>query len=150
LTAVGYSGGYQNWEYYLTTRGAAGRGPADYEADLHLDYPIKMGTGRISVIADVFNLLDRQAKTALDQRYNRAQDGPCAGFESICDATDVNDTGINPGGAALGGGGVAVHPGTLTPIGTPNLASAPNPDFLKAGTSFTAPRTFRLGARFTF
>jgi hypothetical protein len=153
LTAVGYSGGYANWEYYLTKRGAAGRGPADYEADLHLDYPIKMGTGRVSVIADVFNILDRQGKTTLDQRYNRQEDGACAGFESICDATNVSPKGVapvNPAGAALGGGGIATKPGTLTPIGSVNLANAPNPDFLKAGTSFTYPRTFRLGARFTF
>jgi len=152
LTAVGYSAGYANWEYYLTTRGAAGRGPADYEADFHLDYPIKMGTGRMSIIADVFNILDRQAKTALDQRYNRAQDGPCAGFVAICDATDVtaNHSGLNAGGASLGGGGIATQKGTLTPVGSVNLANAPNPDFLKAGTAFTAPRTFRLGARYTF
>lgn len=152
LTAVGYSQAYQNWEHYLTTRGAAGRGPADYEADLHLDYPVKLGTGHMSIIADVFNILDRQGKTALDQRFNRAQDAECAGFVSICDATDVtsNHGGINAGGAALGDGGVAVQKGTLTPVGAVNLANAPNPDFLKAGTAFTGPRTFRLGARFTF
>jgi len=138
LTAVGYSAGYANWEYYLTPRGAVGRGPADYEADFHVDYPIKFGTGHMSVIADVFNILDRQAKTALDQRYDRVQDvtgaNPCPGFSSIC-----NDAG-----------GIAAIPGTVKPVGTVNLANAPNPDFLKAGTAFTQPRTFRLGARYTF
>ena len=138
LTAVGYSQGYANWEYYLTTRGALGRGPAEYEADFHVDYPVKVGIGRMSLIADVFNVLNRQAKTTLDQRFNRAQDGPCAGFESICDD------------ATGGGGGIQTNPGTLTPIGTINAANAPNPDFLKAGTIFTQPRTFRLGARYTF
>ena len=138
LTAVGYSAGYANWEYYLTPRGAAGRGPADYEADLHADYPIKFGTGHMSVIADVFNVLNRQAKTALDQRFDRVQDvtgaNPCPGFANVC-----NDAG-----------GIAAIPGTTKPVGTVNLANAPNPDFLKAGTAFTAPRTFRLGARYTF
>jgi outer membrane receptor protein involved in Fe transport len=138
LTAVGYSPGYANWEYYLTTRGAIGRGPADYEADFHVDYPVKFGTGRMSIVADVFNVLDRQAKTALDQRYDRVQDSTganrCPGFESICN----------------GAGGIAAIPGTVNPVGTVNLANAPNPDFLKAGTAFTAPRTFRLGARYTF
>jgi hypothetical protein len=139
LTAVGYSQGYQNWEYYLTTRGLLGRGPADYEMDFHVDYPIKFGgAGRVSIIADVFNILDRQSKTQLDQRFNRAQDDPCTGFESICDV----DSG--------GGGGIQTVPGTLTPVGKINPANAPNPDFLKAGTAFTAPRTFRLGARFSF
>jgi outer membrane receptor protein involved in Fe transport len=138
LTAVGYSQGYQNWEYYLTTRGALGRGPADYEADFHIDYPVKVGAQRLSVIADVFNVLDRQGKTAVDQRFNRAQDDPCTGFESICDT------------ASGGGGGVQTVKGTLTPIGKVDPSKAPNPDFLKAGTGFTSPRTFRLGARWTF
>jgi outer membrane receptor protein involved in Fe transport len=138
LTAVGYSAGYANWEYYLTTRGALGRGPADYEADLHVDYPIKMGTGRLSVIADVFNVMDRQGKTAVDLRFDRVQDvtgaNPCPGFSAVC-----NDAG-----------GIAAIPGTTKPVGTVNVSNAPNPDFLKAGTQFTQPRTFRLGARFTF
>ena len=139
LTAVGYSQGYQNWEYYLTKRGQLGRGPADYEADLHVDYPVRFsGAGRVSIIADVFNILDRQAKTTLDQRFNRAQDPACNGFESICDV---------PSG---GGGGILTVPNTLTPVGTIDPSKAPNPDFLKAGTNFTSPRTWRLGARFTF
>jgi hypothetical protein len=107
--------------------------------DFHVDYPIRFGgAGRVSLIADVFNILDRQAKTQLDQRFNRAQDDPCTGFETIC------DVGTN------GGGGIQTVAGTLTPIGKINPANAPNPDFLKAGTTFTNPRTFRLGARFSF
>ena len=138
LTAVGYSQGYQNWEYYLTTRGELGRGPADYEADFQIGYPVNLGTGRLNIIADVFNILDRQSKTRLDQRFNRAQDDPCTGFATICDV----DTG--------GGGGIQTVPGTLTPVGRINPANAPNPDFLKAGTQFTAPRTFRLGVRYSY
>jgi outer membrane receptor protein involved in Fe transport len=140
LTATGYSQAYQNWEYYLTTRGALGRGPADYEADFHVDYPVKVGTGHMSIIADVFNILDRQGKTAVDLRYNRAQDAPCLGFVG-------NSGAANP---CNGDGGLTTPNHTLTPNGTVNLAAAPNPDFLKAGTQFTSPRSFRLGARFTF
>jgi hypothetical protein len=138
LTAVGYSQGYQNWEYYLTTRGELGRGPADYEADLHFSYPIAAGPGRLNVVADIFNIFDRQAKNAVDLRFNRAQDDPCTGFEDICDAN------------AGGGGGILTEPGTLTPVGKIDPANAPNPDFLKAGTGFTNPRTFRLGIRYSF
>jgi len=144
LTARGYSGAYQNWEYYLSTRGVLGRGPADYEADFHVGYPINLGTGRLNVIGDIFNILDRQGKTAVDLRYNRAQDASCAGF-------------VVPSGKTIGdvcngdgGGGLVTTPGTLNPIGSVNTNAAPNPDFLKAGTSFTAPRTFRLGLRYTF
>lgn len=140
LTATGYSQAYQNWEYYLTTRGALGRGPADYEADFHVDYPIKVGTGRMSIIADVFNILDRQAKTQLDIRYNRAQDAPCTGFIGTNGSADPCN----------GDGGFTTPNHTLTPNGRVDLANAPNPDFLKAGTQFTQPRTFRLGARYTF
>jgi hypothetical protein len=135
LTATGYSFGYQNWEYYLTKRGALGRGPADYEADFHVDYPVKFGANRLSLIADVFNVLDRQGKTAVDLRFNRVQDGRCAGV-SPCN----------------GDGGLltdAAH-GSIVPLGSVNTAAAPNPDFLKAGTAFTSPRMFRLGARWTF
>jgi hypothetical protein len=144
LTAVGYSQGYQNWEYYLTTRGALGRGPADYEADFHLGYPINVSTGHLNVIADVFNILDRQSKTAVDLRYNRAQDAGCAGFVAPAGKTIADVCNGD------GGGGLVTTPGTLNPIGSVNVAAAPNPDFLKAGTAFTAPRTFRLGLRYTF
>jgi hypothetical protein len=47
-------------------------------------------------------------------------------------------------------GGIAVKSGTLDPVGTINLSDAANPDFLKAGTAFTLPRTIRFGARITF
>ncbi|HEX9492693.1 MAG TPA: TonB-dependent receptor, partial [Thermoanaerobaculia bacterium] len=141
LTATGYSQAYQNWEYYLTKRGVLGRGPADYEMDLHVDYPIKFsGVGRVSIIADIFNVLDRQAKTAVDLRYNRAQDDPCTGFIATAAPADPCN----------GDGGIATVANTLTPVGKVDLTKAPNPDFLKAGTAFTGPRTFRLGARFSF
>jgi hypothetical protein len=135
LTATGYSRAYQNWEYYLTKRGALGRGPADYEADFHIDYPVRFGANRISVIADVFNVLDRQGKTAVDLRFNRVQDGTCAGVAKC-----------NGDGGLLTD---AAH-GSLIPLGSVNTSAAPNPDFLKAGTAFTSPRMFRLGARLTF
>ena len=144
LTARGYSGAYQNWEYYLSTRGQLGRGPADYEADFHIGYPINVSTGHLNIIGDIFNILDRQAKTAVDLRYNRAQDATCAGFIVPAGKTTADVCNGD------GGGGLVTIPGTLTPVSSVNLNAAPNPDFLKAGTAFTAPRTFRLGLRYTF
>lgn len=135
LTAVGYSFAYANWEYYLTPRGALGRGPADYEADIQVAYPIPIGQARLRLVADVFNVFNIQRKTALDQRFNRTQDPSCTGIPADICTSD---------------GGLETIPGTITPKGTINIANAPNPDFLKAGTAFTQPRTIRFGARITF
>ena len=70
LTAYGYSLAYSNWEYYLTPRGSLGYGPADYEMDVHVGYPIKLGSSgaRANLLLDVFNLFNRQSITVLDQR----------------------------------------------------------------------------------
>jgi hypothetical protein len=137
LTAMGYANSYRNWEYYLTPRGSLGRGPADYEADVHLGFPIPVGGGHINVLADVFNILNRQAANSLDQRYNLSQDPTCAGIpDAICN----------------GDGGILNLPGGVKPSGSiPNArATATNPNFLQKGNSFTGPRAIRLGARYTF
>lgn len=136
LTAMGYSAAYANWEYYFTTRGALGRGPADYEGDFHVSYPIQTGPAKVALIADVFNVLNLQRKTALDNRYGRVEDEQCTGFFDPTKCT--------------GDGGIQTVPGTVNPATTVNVSQAPNPSFLKAGTAFSNPRTFRLGVRVTF
>jgi hypothetical protein len=150
LTAFGYSNAYSNWEYYLTPRGGLGFGPSDYEADVHLGYPIKFGANSsLTVTGDIFNVLNRQAITALDTRYNLQSSGICAGIPT----------------AACNGDGGLLHAGaTLNPVQqlTNPAATAPNPDFLKAGAAvpagisqvgpqgYTGQRTLRLGVRITF
>jgi len=138
LTAHGYSFAYQNHEFYLTPRGSLGRAPDAYELDLHLGYPVQLGNDmEIKLLMDVFNLLDRQAKTAVDQRYNLSSDGFCAGIpDELCSTM----------------GGINNVNGTTNPIGAlPNpRANATNPDFLRAGTAFTGQRNIRLGVRLTF
>lgn len=144
LNAMGYSEGYANWEYYLVPRGSLGRGPAEYEADLHFGYPIQVGPSRVSLILDIFNVLDRQAATRVDERYNLSSDGdPCAGIPSgIC----------GPGGGILYAADPEGPPEEVAPAGViaNPRATATNPDFLTAGTAFTAPRSFRLGVRWSF
>lgn len=140
LNAYGYSAGYQNYEYYIAPRGSLGRGPAEYEADLHFGYPVAMGPANVSFILDVFNVLDRQSATRLDERYNLSSDGdPCAGIpDGLC---------------GPGGGIMYAEPGTVPrPLGAiaDPRATATNPDFLKAGVQFTDPRSFRLGVRVSF
>jgi len=138
LTAYGYSFAYHNWEYYLTPRGSLGRGPSDWEASLHVNYPIEVGSkAKLDAIADVFNLFNRQAAIELDQTYNLVSDGPCAGI---------------PDGLCNGDGGLVTQGNTLTPVA--RLANprqtATNPGFLRKGTNFTQPRSVRLGVRLTF
>lgn len=136
-TAYGYSFLYQNWEYFLTPRGSLGRGPDEYEMDLHIGYPVKLGDYELQFLVDVFNLLDRQAITARDQRYNLASHGRCAGIpDEICNG----DNGLQHAGA------------TLQPLGQLSnpRATAPNPDFLRKGTAFTGQRNIRVGVRFRF
>ena len=141
LTAYGYSFGYANWEYYLTPRGSLGNGPSDYEMDVHVGYPVKLG-GQVkaNVMLDVFNLFNRQGITQLDQRYNLVQDGACGGVPSaICN----------------GDGGLLAKPNTTDPVGQLSnpRATATNVDFLKAAAdsaSATLPRAIRFGVRLTF
>jgi hypothetical protein len=145
LTGLGYEfAGYRNYEYYLTERGALGRGPSDYEADVHAGFPIAFGGSRLTLIADVFNIFNRQSATSLDQRMNLNQDGACAVF--------VKAFGANGCDKSNGFGGWANILGTTQPVGafTDARAAATNPSFLKQGVAFTGARSIRLGARWTF
>jgi hypothetical protein len=137
LTAYGYAGSYRNYEYYLTPRGSLGRGPADYDADLHFGFPVPIAGNRLHLLLDVFSLFNRQAKTTLDQRYNLSSDPLCSGI---------------PAAICNGDGGLLNVPGTTNPIGSiaNPRATATNPDFLKKGSAFGAQRSIRLGARFSF
>ena len=143
LNAYGYSTAYSNWEYYLVPRGSVGRGPSDWEADLHVSYPLRFGgTRRLDMIADIFNLFDRQAINAFDERYNLVSDGTCGGI---------------PDGLCNGDGGIVTTGNSLTPAGVISnpRATATNPDYLKTGPDsqtrgFTGQRSLRLGVRFTF
>jgi outer membrane receptor protein involved in Fe transport len=138
LNAYGFSQAYANWEYYLVPRGSLGRGPSDWEADLHLSYPIKVGEkARLNVIADMFNLFNRQAIAQYDERYNLTSDDVCAGIpDALCN----------------GDGGLQYRPGTTEPIAQLQnpLATATNPDYLKKGVAFTQPFSLRIGLRFSF
>ncbi len=73
LTRLGYSSAYHRYEFFLTDRGSEGRVPADYEADLHLGYPLTIGPVTVNFLADVFNVLNLQKPVALDERYNLSQ-----------------------------------------------------------------------------
>ena len=69
LTRFGYSDAYGRYEFFLTERGAEGRAPDNYEADLHLGYPLALKKTTLNLMLDVFNLLDAQQPVLLDQRW---------------------------------------------------------------------------------
>jgi len=69
LTRYGYSDGYGRYEFFLTERGGEGRGPSNYEADLHFGYPLQTGPVTVNFLLDVFNVLNAQRAILLDQRW---------------------------------------------------------------------------------
>jgi len=132
ITAMGYSFAYQNYEYYLSERGAFGRVNSQYEADLHLGYPIKLpGDLELNVLVDVFNLLNRQGETRRSQRYTTSD------FEyRVIDW----DTGVPY---------PPITPAESRDYGNPDARTQQNPAFNTA-TRWQDPRTIRLGLRLSF
>jgi outer membrane receptor protein involved in Fe transport len=55
---------------YLAPRGSQGRTPADWDADLHIDYTMPVGSVHVSVIADIFRIFNRQTVLRTDPFYN--------------------------------------------------------------------------------
>lgn len=53
----------------LTADGTATRTPVEVALDLHADYAFRFGTRRLTLLADVFNLLNRQSATNYDNFY---------------------------------------------------------------------------------
>lgn len=114
-------------ERFVTPRGSAGRTPDIWNADLHLQYPIRFGGGSdLKLIVDIFNITDEQEAATLDQTWTNAR-------------TDANGDPLP--GLANDCGGPGTGPGTACPLGNP-LWGTP--------TSYQTPRTFRLGAKFSF
>jgi hypothetical protein len=70
VTRYGYSSAYKRYEFFLTSRGAEGRTPSNYDADVHLGYPIAFGGSHLNILLDVFNILNTQRAVLLDQRYS--------------------------------------------------------------------------------
>lgn len=133
--------GYYNSFYpdllYLDQRGTAGRLPTDFDADLSLGYAIHVGNMTVTPQLYVFNLLNRQTVTGIDEGFNRYY------------GNYVSD----PKSPFFGQAGIA--PGTTDPtsgITCPASATTPcsdNADYRKA-TSRNDPRLIRFALRVTF
>jgi hypothetical protein len=70
LTRLGHNEAYgDDGEIPLEERGASGRSPTTTDIGLHADYGVNAGGRKISLIADVFNLLNQQKGNDFDQEY---------------------------------------------------------------------------------
>jgi hypothetical protein len=69
LTRYGYSDAYRRYEFFLTPRGSVGRTPSNYDADVHIGYPMTVGRSTLNLLLDVFNILNTQRPVLLDERY---------------------------------------------------------------------------------
>jgi len=84
LSRYGYSDAYSRYEFFLTQRGAEGRNPSNYEADVHVGYPLDVGPVTVNLLLDVFNILNAQRAVLLDQRW---------GFQ---ESDNASTTPVNP------------------------------------------------------
>jgi outer membrane receptor protein involved in Fe transport len=131
----GYYNGFYPQELYLAQRGYAGRLPTDYEMNFSLGYNLNVGPVTITPQAYVFQLLNRQTTTAVDQRFN-----PSASFVSDPTSPFYGQAGVQPGTTGPAGGDC------------PAAAIAPctdNPNYRKT-TAQTGPRQFRFALKVTF
>jgi hypothetical protein len=124
ITAYGYTNEYGNWEYHLSDSGAFGRTPSEYEADLHVDYPFKFKGVQVTLLMDVFDLLNRQGVTGVDMRYDLEETYEVINY-SGASAPGTIVAAIKPGDK--------LHPPTNPSFGQPNR--------------WQAPRSIRLGVR---
>jgi Carboxypeptidase regulatory-like domain/TonB-dependent Receptor Plug Domain len=73
LSRIGWWDNYGGPELFITPRGSEGRSPATYEVDAHLDYGLPIGPVTVHVLADLFNALNRQEATDIDQVWAFSQ-----------------------------------------------------------------------------
>jgi hypothetical protein len=67
LSRIGWWNGYAGPEIFITPRGSEGRSPDTYEMDLQADYGLRLGPVTVHVLASLFNVLNRQEITQVDQ-----------------------------------------------------------------------------------
>jgi len=60
---------YGRLESYILPRGTAGRTEFETQADLHVAYARKIGSTDLEVYVELFNLLNNQYETAVDNEY---------------------------------------------------------------------------------
>ncbi len=125
ITAMLYSNAYNNWEYYGSERGAFGRSDSYWEADIHLGYPLKLGSNlELNLLMDIFNIFNNQNESRRDIRYTNADV-----------SYDVIDWSTGE---------------SLPPITPNSVARPPTSDGWNTTNRWTQPTTVRLGVRLSF
>ncbi len=67
ISRIGWWNNYTGPEIFINTRGSEGRTPNTYDFDAHLDYALTIAPVTIHLLADVFNVLNRQEVLTVDQ-----------------------------------------------------------------------------------
>ncbi len=118
--------GYYTERYLTPDRGFDGNMPSIWEANLHLDYGLRLGPVTVSPVLDVFNLFNRQGVTNVHGVFNQ-----------------LNAASNNPA-HQIGQPGCTAQNASYA-----NKACATDPNYMLA-TQWQNPRTVRLGARLSF
>ena len=134
----GYYNSLYTTELMLDPRGTNGRLPVDYEANLSLAYNLNLGPVTVTPQLYIFNLLNRQTITAIDQRFNIY-----ASYITRKGSPFYGQAGVEP---------VSVYAPATRPDGTFCTDSVPctdNPDYRKARAR-TGARQLRAALKISF
>jgi outer membrane receptor for ferrienterochelin and colicin len=122
-----HEGNYGNNEAMLEPRGSRGTTPDVSRLDLHLEWTSALpmvAKSKVTLFVDIFNVLNQQMALTVNQSKE---------YQAQVDGVECDNNGV----PIVGGG-------TRT-----GYVSLPNPRFLQP-TSYQAPRSIQLGARFNF
>jgi hypothetical protein len=75
LSILGSGQSWSGYQMYLKPRGSWDQLPSTYNVDLHLEYPLRIGSVTVTPLLDVFNLTNVQTATDRGQIYNNLVDG---------------------------------------------------------------------------
>jgi carboxypeptidase family protein/TonB-dependent receptor-like protein len=123
------------FELFLDPRGSDGRLPTDYEANISLAYNLNIGPVTVTPQLYIFNLLNRQTITGIDQRFN-----PNGSYVTTKTSPFFGQNGVEPGKKA--------PDGTLCPADSTGPCSD-NQDYRKV-TTRTGARFLRAALKITF
>ena len=131
----GYFNQFYTTELFLDPRGSNGRLPTEYETNISLAYNARVGPVTITPQLYVFNLLNRQIITSIDQRFN-----PNGSFVTSKSSPFYGQAGVEPGKTG--------PDGTLCPASSPGPCTD-NQDYRKV-TARTGARFLRAALKISF